>query len=213
MIIAIDGPAGSGKTTVARLLSKKLAIGYLDTGAMYRALTLKALESGVPLTDEEALRKLAENLDLMIKGDNVILDGQDVKNKIRTPTIDKNISVVVAYPKVREVMVDLQRKIAKGKKFVVEGRDITTVVFPKAKYKFFLDADANIRATRRFKELQDKGISCDFKEINSDLNRRDDADINRAVGALKLDPKAIKIDTTNFTIDEVINKMLEYIKK
>jgi cytidylate kinase len=164
MIVAIDGPAGSGKTTIAKLLSKKLNISYLDTGATYRALTLKALSEKVDLKDADLLAVCAANLDLRLEGPRTYLDGKDVSKEIRTPVIDKNISVIVAYPKVRQVMVSLQRKIAQGKDFVVEGRDITTVVFPQAEFKFYLDADPVVRAQRRFKELEEKGVKMDFSE-------------------------------------------------
>lgn len=213
MIVAIDGPAGSGKTTIAKLLSKKLNISYLDTGATYRALTLKALEERIDLKDPRRLARLASNLNLELKGQKTYLDGKDVSEQIRTPVIDKNISIIVAYPEVREVMVALQRKIAKDKNFVVEGRDITTVVFPNAEFKFYLDADCAVRAQRRFKELKAKGIKIDFNEMEKDLNKRDDADTKREVGALTLSRDATYIDTTKMSIDEVIDAMLIFIMK
>lgn len=213
MIIAIDGPAGSGKTTAAKLLADKLKISYLDTGATYRALTLKALEIKADLHDEFALKNIAENLNVRLAGNTVYLDNSDVSEKIRTPLIDKNISLIVSYPEVRRQMVDLQRKIAKGKDYVVEGRDITTVVFPRAEFKFYLDAEPQIRAQRRFDELKSKGLSLDFKELNLDLNKRDAADKSRKVGALTLSKDAVLIDTTKLTIEEVVNTMLGYIVK
>jgi len=213
MIVAIDGPAGSGKTTIAKLLSKKLNISYLDTGATYRTLTLKALDEGIDLKDALRLARLAAGLNLKFKGQKTYLDDKDVSEKIRTPLIDKNISIIVAYPEVREVMVALQRRIAKGGDFVVEGRDITTVVFPNAEFKFYLDADSTIRAERRFNELKAKGIKIGFKEMEKDLNKRDDADKKREVGALTLSKDATYIDTSKMAIEEVINEMLKYIRK
>ncbi|MDD4955501.1 MAG: (d)CMP kinase [Candidatus Omnitrophica bacterium] len=213
MIVAIDGPAGSGKTTIAKLLSKKLDISYLDTGATYRALTLKALSEGVDLKDVSCLFDCANNLNLKLKGQKTYLDDKDVSSEIRTPLIDKNISVIVAYPQVREVMVSLQRKIAKDGDYVVEGRDITTVVFPNAEFKFYLDADQSTRAERRFNELKAKGINIDFEEMEKDLNKRDEADKKREVGALKLSADATYIDTSKMTIEEVADAMLTYIKK
>jgi len=211
MIIGIDGPAGSGKTTVAKLLAKKLGIFYLDTGAMYRTLTLKALGMKVDLSDQGALKKIAEELNLEFREGKVYLDGCDVSDQIRTPLIDKSISPVVAQPEVRAVMVKLQRSIVEKGDFVVEGRDITTVVFPNAKYKFYLDATPAIRAQRRFKELSEKGMDVNFQELDQDLKRRDNADKTREVSPLKVSEDAVCIDTTNFTIFETAEEIAKYI--
>lgn len=212
MNIGIDGPAGSGKTTAARLLAKKLGIFYLDTGATYRALTLKVLNEKVDLSDTIALENLAENLDLRIDGNKVYLEGQDVSNQIRVPLIDKNISVIVSYPQVRKVMVKLQRKITEQGDFVIEGRDITTVAFPDAKYKFYLDADPKIRAQRRFKELAEKGLDVNFDDIEKDLIRRDLSDKNRKVSPLKISDDAIVIDTTGLSIEQTVDGIIKCIK-
>jgi len=213
MIIAIDGPAGAGKTTVARLLAKKLNIFYLDTGATYRALTFKALKEKIDLDDEKVLENLAKNLNLRFdfSQGKVFLDGEDITDKIRQPIIDKNISKVAEKPKVREVLVELQRKIAQNKDFVVEGRDTTTVVFPHAQFKFFLDADFYVRLERRFKELKNKGIDISFSEVEKDLKRRDKADLERKVGPLKKAEDAIYIDTTDLSLEEVIEKITKII--
>ncbi|MCP4652529.1 MAG: (d)CMP kinase [Candidatus Omnitrophica bacterium] len=211
MIIAIDGPAGSGKTTVAKLLADKLKISYLDTGATYRSLTLKALELGANLSDEDALEALIDDLDLKMHDRFVYLDGNDVSAAIRDPRIDKNISVVVSFAKVRSKMVQLQRRLSFDGDFVVEGRDITTVVFPNAKFKFYLDADFELRIERRYKELKAKGINVPLDEVGEDLKKRDHADMNRAVGPLKLSEDAICIDTTDLSIDEVIEKLAGYV--
>lgn len=212
MIIAIDGPAGSGKTTIAKLLAKKLNISYLDTGATYRSLTYFALEKKVDLSSEEDLWFLAKQLKLKMHSERIYLFDKDITDEIRTPLIDKNISQVVSFPKVREAMVTLQRKIAAKGDFVVEGRDITTVVFPEAEYKFYLDADFSERVTRRFKELTTKGIKITRFELEKDMEKRDRADKTRKVGALKKHPDAICIDTTDLKIEEVINKISSYIK-
>lgn len=212
MIIAIDGPAGSGKTTVARELSKRLNIAYLDTGATYRVLALSALESNVDLTSSAALEELAEKLDLKFENGKVYLNNTDVSAKIRAPLIDKNISVVVAHPQVREQMVRLQRKIAGKGDFVVEGRDITTVVFPGAEKKFYLDAQFLLRARRRFTELKEKGIEVDFDELKEDLRRRDEADKNREVGPLRISADAVYVDSTGLSLEEVIETLLKHIK-
>jgi cytidylate kinase len=211
MIVAIDGPAGSGKTTVAKLLAQKLDIYYLDTGATYRALTYAALEKKLDLSNANALRELAQGLDLEIKDNKIYLNGLDVSSTIRTPIIDRNISLVVSFPEVREVMVALQRKMASKGNFVVEGRDITTVVFPQAQYKFYLDADPSVRAERRFKELRDKRIDIDFTEVKMDLEKRDAADKNRKTGPLRISDDAICIDTTNLTIEESVGEITKYI--
>ncbi|MBU1121323.1 MAG: (d)CMP kinase [Candidatus Omnitrophica bacterium] len=213
MIIAIDGPAGSGKTTVAKLLSKRLKISYLDTGATYRALTLKALEDNLNLGDESVLVDLAKKIKLKIESEKVYLDGVDVSSKIRVPRIDKNISVVVSHPAVRQQMVNLQRQMAKEGDFVVEGRDITTVVFPGAQKKFYLDAQFSLRVRRRFEELIEKEIVVDFDELKEDLKRRDHADKNREVGPLRISDDAILVDTTGLTLDEVIDVLMEQINK
>jgi len=159
------------------------------------------------------LVKLAECLNIEFKDKRTYLDGKDVSDKIRMPVVDKNISVIVSYPEVRSVMVNLQRILSKNTDFVVEGRDITTVVFPNAKFKFYLDANPDVRAKRRFKELEEKGIKIDFKELEKDLHKRDDADRNRKVGALTISVDAVVIDTSDLTIDGVVQKMLSYIKE
>ena len=213
MIIAIDGPAGSGKTTVSRLLAKHLGISYLDTGSLYRALTLKALEENIDLSDGEALQKLASTMNIKIEGEEVYLDDRKVTIDIRFPLIDRSISQVASHPRVRKVMVRLQRKIAYCKDYVVEGRDITTVVFPHADYKFYLDADFNERLRRRYKELKEKGLCIDWKHLEEQLRKRDEADFTRKVAPLKKAKDAIYIDTTNLTLSEVVDKLLSYIKK
>ncbi|MEI8348777.1 MAG: (d)CMP kinase [Candidatus Omnitrophota bacterium] len=211
MIIAIDGPAGSGKTTIAKLLSRKLSISYLDTGATYRALTLKALENNIDVKNEAALVAVAKKLVIRFEGQKVYLNEKDVSGQIRTPLIDKNISAVVEHKAVRQVMVALQRSIASHGDFVVEGRDITTVVFPQAEYKFYLDADPAIRANRRHKELESKGVTLDFKEVKQDLYKRDEADKTRKIGALTVASDAVYIDTTHLNIDEVVTAMCAHI--
>ncbi|OQX82201.1 MAG: cytidylate kinase [Candidatus Omnitrophica bacterium 4484_70.1] len=215
MIVAIDGPAGSGKTTVAKLLAQKLGILYLDTGAIYRALTYKALKENVDLDDEERLEELAGSLRLSFdfSRGKIFLHGEDITEKIREPIIDKSISKVAEKPKVRRILVKLQREIAQGRDFVVEGRDITTVVFPKAEFKFFLDAQFSIRLKRRFKELVRRKVSISREEVEEDLRRRDKADLERKEGPLKKSDDAIYIDTTNLSIEEVVEKLLGYICK
>jgi cytidylate kinase len=212
MIIAIDGPAGSGKTTVAKLLAKRLGIFYLDTGATYRALTYLALENNVDLSSAELLNKLARNLNLKLEAGKVYLDNQDISLEVREPRIDKSISLVVVHPEVRKTMIELQRNLAQRGDFVVEGRDITTVVFPEAEHKFYLDADAKVRSRRRFAELKDKGLKLKLQEVEKDLSKRDHADKNRKVGPLKISDEARVIDTTGLTIEGTAREILKYLK-
>lgn len=211
MIIAIDGPAGSGKTTVSKILAKRLKFYSLDTGATYRALTLVALRKKCNLDDIVSLSNLAKSLSIRLEGEKIYLDNEDITEEIRKPIIDRNISKIVSYPEVREVMVGLQRDMAKDKNLVVEGRDITTVVFPNAEFKFYLDADFDIRVERRFKEFLKKKINITLKEVREDLKKRDEADKNRKFGALKLAEDSVYIDTTDLTIEEVVDKIISYI--
>jgi len=218
MIIAIDGPAGSGKSTVARLIAKKLGFVYIDTGAMYRALTLKAMQDSVDLKDEAALVRLAQHTSLKLEQGpddkiKVLLDGKDVSSQIRALDVTNNISYVADVPGVRRQMVKLQRLIGHSAKkgAVLEGRDIGTVVFPDAYKKFYLDASTEERAMRRYKELIENGIKTDLKSIEEDIKIRDAKDKTRKVGTLKKAADAILIDTTSLTIDEVVNEILSKV--
>jgi len=213
MVVAIDGPAGSGKTTVAKLLAKKLNFFYLDTGATYRTLTLKVLREGVNLEDKERIEKLAQGLKMKIEEEKVYLDGEDVSHQIRTPLINKTISLIACLPRVRKVMVDTQRRIVGDKDAVVEGRDITTVVFPFAEVKFYLTADFEERVKRRYRELKDKGINLDLEEVREEMRNRDEADLKREIGGLKIAEDAIYIDTTNLTIEEVRDKLFLIVQE
>ncbi len=215
LVIAVDGPAGSGKSTVSKLIAKKLGLLYIDTGAMYRALTLKAMKTGADLKDEQALINLAKTtkIDLQEKGElRVFLDEKDVSRAIRTPEVTANVKYIARVPGVRHEMVELQRSIGKAQGAVLEGRDIGTVVFPKADYKFYLDASPEERAKRRCKDLIELGGSPDIGQVKNDIISRDESDINRTVGALKKADDAIFIDTTNLSIDEVVGKMLGCMK-
>ena len=211
MIIAIDGPAGAGKTTIAKLLSKKLKIMYLDTGATYRVLTLKALEEKIGLNDENRLSQLAKGLNIIFENGDVFVDGRNVTKEIRDPIIDKSISVPVSFSKVREEMVNIQRNMAKDRSVVVEGRDVTTVVFPEAEYKFYLDADVKERARRRYEELIRDGKKVSLKEVEEQMRARDSADINRQFGPLKKAPDAVVIDTTDLSLDSVLRAIILHI--
>ena len=217
LVIAIDGPAGSGKSTVSKLVAKSLNIVYIDTGAMYRALTLKAMRQKLDLSDESALAKLSKSTSIDLQEEagalKVILDGEDVAGLIRTPELTNNVKYIARVPAVRGEMVKLQRSIGERHGAALEGRDIGTVVFPDADYKFYLDADPDERAKRRYKELAVGGRSVEFEEIKKDVIARDESDMTRSVGALKRASDAITIDTTKLSIDEVVAKILSYIKR
>ncbi len=213
IIIAIDGPAGSGKSTTARLVAQKLGYTYIDTGAMYRALTLKVIESGIDPKDENSIVDIAEKtkIDLLYQDGNlkVILDDKDVTEKIRTPEVTSLVSVVSAHPKVREVMVKKQRELGKDGGVVMDGRDIGTVVFPEADLKIFMKADIKERARRRQKEMQTQGFNVDIEELMKEIEERDKLDSTREVAPLKKASDAIEIDTTNLTIDEQVEIVLK----
>ncbi len=216
MIIAIDGPAGSGKSTVSKLVAKSLGALYIDTGAMYRALTLKAMRQGADLNDQNALTALAKSSDIDLKESGgalkVYLDGEDVAGFIRTPELTNKVKYIACVPGVREEMVRLQRAIGARRGAVLEGRDIGTVVFPDADYKFYLDADPDCRSQRRYKELAASGARGDFEQIKKDVIARDASDMNRTVGALKKADDAILIDTTKLSVQDVVSKILSCIK-
>lgn len=209
--IAIDGPAGSGKSTVAKEIAKRLNITYLDTGAMYRAVTLAALTQGADVHDADALKTVVDQIDLDITQTQFFLSGKDVTDDIRTPFVTQNVSFVSMDAYVRHKMVELQRKIASGKSVIMDGRDIGTVVLPKANYKFYLVADARERAKRRQLELEAKGHTVDLEALTQDIIKRDQLDSGREVSPLKPAEDAIEIDTTFIGIEEVIQKIMSYI--
>jgi len=216
MVIAIDGPAGSGKSTVAKAVASNLGFLYIDTGAMYRALTLKALRQGLNLADSEGILSMAKDTSLELKTSNskicVFLDGEDVSSFIRTPEVTNNIFHIADNPQVRKIMVSLQRRVAEKQNSVLEGRDITSVVFPDAEYKFYIDASFQERARRRWLDFKNKGIDISLEQVEKDLKDRDYRDKTRPVGALKIVEDAVYIDTTNLAVEEVINRILNIVK-
>jgi cytidylate kinase len=217
IVIALDGPAGAGKSTVAKEVAKRLGFVYLDTGAMYRSLTLKALRQHVDLNDEPKLVDLAHRttIDLQMNNDHrlkVLLDGADVTEDIRTPEVTNNTFYIAKLPGVREVMVERQRAIGSTSNIVAEGRDIGTVVFPQAYRKFYLDANFEERAKRRIVEMQGKGTVVEPTNIQKDLQERDTKDFTRKVGPLKKADDAIVIDSTFMTISEVVQKIIDSIE-
>lgn len=215
--VAIDGPAGSGKSTVSKILGVKLNILCLDTGAMYRACALKCLLAGVPVDDEACVSRIIENIDLTVKYENgeqkTMLDGKDVSADIRRPEISMLASRVSALSCVREKMVGLQRKIAAETSCILDGRDIGTNVLPDAKFKFFLTASPEVRARRRCEENSQKGFNTSYEEILEEIKKRDFQDKTRKIAPLFQAHDAILIDSTNLTINEVVELLIKKIQE
>jgi len=212
MIIAIDGPAGSGKSTIAKLIAEDLGLVYLDTGAMYRLVTLKALNDGI-LGNLDKIIKMLDNLSIDIKENGFYLDDIDVSEEIRKPVVSENVSDIAVIREVREKMVDLQRKFSESKNVILDGRDIGTVVFPNADVKIFLVADAKERANRRYNELVAKGENVRIEEIYENILKRDEIDSTRKESPLKKADNAIEVDTTSKNIEEVKNEILNIVRK
>ncbi len=217
IIVAIDGPAGAGKSTVAKRLAKKLGYTYMDTGAMYRAFALKAARDGIDLENEDALRSAlaATNIELYedARGPKVILDGRDVAGEIRTPELSQAASKVSALKAVRERMVELQRAMGARGGIVAEGRDIGTVVFPKAEVKVFLTAGPDERARRRFAELKGNGKEVTLEETVAEMEQRDRRDREREHAPLRQAEDVIGIDSTGMSVDEIVEQIMKEIKK
>ena len=213
-VIAIDGPAGSGKGTITKLIAKKLNLVYIDTGATYRSVALATLRNNIKLEEKDKIIELAKTLDIDFdEQGKTYLNKEDVSDLIRSNEVTSIVSPISSIPEVREIMVDLQRKMAESKDVIMEGRDITTVVFPNTKYKFYLDADVNERAKRRYLQNEEMGIESNMDDIIDSIKKRDYNDMHKKVGALKRTKDQIYIDTTNMTIDEVVNKIIKEIEK
>lgn len=210
--IAIDGPSGAGKSSVAKKLVARLNIDYIDTGAMYRAVAYKMLREGIGIEDREALKAMLENIHIDFSRGETILDDEVISEKIRTPEISKLASDASALPEVREKLVSLQRAMGESKSVVMDGRDIGTVVFPKAKYKFFLTATVKERAKRRWLELREKGLDVELDDVEADIIQRDHNDSTRALNPLRKAEDAIEIDTTAMNLEQVTQHILSYIE-
>lgn len=212
MIIAIDGPAGSGKSTISKLVAKDLNLIYLDTGAMYRMFTLKLLNEKVSFEDKKKIEELLQNLNINIDKESFFLDGKDVSEEIRKSDVSQNVSKVAAIKEVREKMVDLQRKFSQSKDVILDGRDIGTVVFPNADIKIYLVADLKERAERRYREMLEKGQKVSFEEIYKNIADRDKLDSTREITPLKKAVDAVEVDTTAKSIEEVKKEILNIYK-
>lgn len=215
-IVAIDGPAGSGKGTITKILSKKLKLNNIDTGAMYRCVALEVLNKKIDIENIDEIKEMLKTIEIEIqetsKNQIVLLNGEDVSNKIRSNEVTSIVSKVSAIFEVRQKLTQMQKKIGKSQNIIMEGRDITTVVFPNADVKIYLDADVEERAKRRYKQNQEKNIACTYEEVLSEMKKRDENDKNKEFGALKVADDAIVIDATNMTINEVVTKIIKIIK-
>jgi cytidylate kinase len=215
-IVAIDGPAGTGKGTITSLISKEMGLVNIDTGATYRCVALYTIENNIKLEEKDKIIDSLKNIQIDMINENgnqkVFLNGEDVTSKIRNKEVSLIVSQISSIKEVRYKMVDVQRKLAEGKDVIMEGRDITTVVFPNANVKIYMDADEEERAKRRFNELQEKGIEMPYEEVLKNIQIRDKNDKEKEIGALKIAEDAIYLDTTNLSIDEVKNKVINIIK-
>ncbi len=216
-VVAIDGPAGTGKGTMAAILSKKYNLVNIDTGATYRCVTLEMLKNNIGLDEEEKISEMLKNIKIDMSNENgkqkVLLNGEDVTDEIRGKEVSLMVSQVSSIKQIRVAMVDIQRKMAQGKDVIMEGRDIGTVVFPNADVKFYLDADIEVRAKRRFKQNQEKGIKMSYEEVLENIKKRDKNDMEKEMGALKVAPGATVIDCSNMTISKQANEMSKVINK
>ena len=211
--VAIDGPGGAGKSTIAKEVSRALSLDYIDTGAMYRACGYKMMKLGIEPVSSSELIKMLESTDIDFSGGSVYLDGEKADGFIRTPEVTMMASACSALPEVRKKLVELQKKIGASKNVVMDGRDIGTNVLTEAEFKFFLTASPEERARRRYEEMKAKGQDVNFDEVLSDINKRDYDDSHRKIDPLKKDDDAIELDTTNMSIEEVKNYILKEIEK
>ncbi len=211
-VIAIDGPAGAGKSTIAKCLADSIGYTYIDSGAMYRALTLKVLREQIPLQKLDSIISMAEETDIDFRNNSIFLDGRAVDKEIREENVNRNVSFIAAIAEVRKLMVDQQRKISRNKNVVMDGRDVGTVIFPSADIKFYITASVDERAERRYNELKKKGYDAEIKDIKSQIEKRDHIDSTRSESPLTIASDAIIIDTTGKSIEEVLKEVVSYIE-
>lgn len=212
-VIAIDGPGGAGKSTIARLVAAKLGITYVDTGAMYRAAAVFLNRRGIDKDDDKFIEKAVSDMDITFSNERVLLNGEDVSKKIRENDVSKMASEYSANPAVRDKLTALQRQMGKTVSLVMDGRDIGSNVFKDAKYKFYLTASPEIRAERRYKELKERGEDIEFSKILEDIKTRDDRDMNRKLNPLKIADGAVLVDSTDINIDGVVEEILSNIEE
>lgn len=211
--VAIDGPAGAGKSTIAKIIGENFNLMYINTGSMYRAVTLKALENNISAEEVDKLLEMIDGMDMHFENDELILNGENINSLITMPNISKNVSAYASIREVRERLVSLMRKMALKYSVIMDGRDIGTVVLKDANYKFFLTASPEERADRRYKELMEKGVEVNYDEILQDIIKRDYLDSNREVDPLRKAEDAIEIDTTGIGIMGVVEKISSYMEK
>ena len=213
LIIAVDGPAGAGKSTIAKKVAEILEIKYIDTGAMYRALTLKVIKSGIDSKDSENILKLMESTSIYFKDNQIYLDGTSVDKEIRENIINNNVSNVAKIGKVREEMVRIQQELSKTNNLIMDGRDIGTVVLPNANFKFFIIASIEERARRRYKELIEKGEKgISYEQVLAEIEKRDKIDSTREVAPLRKSSDAYEVDTTNKTVGQCVDEIINIIE-
>ncbi|MFL7796321.1 (d)CMP kinase [Clostridium chauvoei] len=210
--VSIDGPAGAGKSTIAKLVGEKFNLMYINTGAMYRAVALKSIENNIDINDVESICNLIDSMEMKFENDDLILNGENIQSKITMPEISSVVSAYASIQEVRLKLVNLQRKMSEEFNVIMDGRDIGTVVLKNAPYKFFLTATPEERADRRYKELKNRGLEVNYDKILEDIIKRDYIDTHRDVDPLKKADDAIEIDTTGLNIEEVTNKIISYIK-
>lgn len=210
-VIAIDGPAGAGKSTIAKQLADNINYTYIDSGAMYRALTLKVLETNINLSNINEIIEVSKKVDINFKDKSIYLDGNAVDKQIREDRVNKNVSIVAAIPEVRKNMVEIQRKISVGKNVVMDGRDVGTVIFPNAFIKLFITASLEERAMRRYAEIEATDKAVDFQDIKGQIEKRDYTDINREDSPLIQAEDAVLIDTSGKSIEDVLREVKNYL--